>query len=58
MKIKIIHHKINKFFVITKISTKAYIMSNHYQIDVLYKMAHHAYSIYWHLVPRVKNIQV
>ena len=33
-------------------------MSYHYQMDVLYKMAHHGYSIYWHLVPTVKNIQV
>ena len=27
-------------------------------MDVLYNMAHRGYSIYWHLVPRVKNIQV
>ena len=58
MKIEITHHKKNKFFVITQISTKPYIMSYHYQMDVLYKMTHRGYSIYLHLVPTVKNIQV
>ena len=58
MKIEIINHKINKFFIITQISTKPYIMSYHYQMAILYKVVHLAYSIYWHLVPRVKNIQV
>jgi hypothetical protein len=58
MKIEIIHHKINQFFVITQISTKPYIMSYHYQVDVLYKITHRTYSIYWHLAPRVKNIEV
>jgi len=44
VKIEIIHHKINKILVITQISTKPYIMSYHYQMDVLYKMTHRAYS--------------